>query len=95
MIALSYEKNLNNAFEGSDLESYEASKCAEKLVRDGILYKKPQGKDKTSYSILTGTRMQGKLKIPRNHRNKTDSTLVREEPAKSIELTAAFKTMLC
>ena len=37
------EKNLNNAFEGSDLESGEASKCAE-LVRDGILYRSHKGK---------------------------------------------------
>lgn len=39
-IFLSNEKNLNNAFEGTDLEHGKASSCAEKLVRDGIIYKK-------------------------------------------------------
>ena len=87
------EKNLNNAFEGSDLESGEASKCAEKLVRDGILYKKPQGKDKTSYSILTGTMDAGQIENSKKQfETKPTSTLVQEGTiGESIELTAALR----
>ena len=51
-IFLATEKNVYNVFEGSDLE-HEAIKCAEKLVRDSIIYKKPMGTDKFVYSILT------------------------------------------
>lgn len=37
------EKNVNNAFEGSSFDNGQASRCAESLVREGILYKKPLG----------------------------------------------------
>lgn len=87
------EKNLNNAFEGSDMESGEASKCAEKLVRDGILYKKPQGKDKVSYSILTGTMDAGQIENSKKQfETKSTSTLIQEgSVGESIELTAALR----
>ena len=49
---LANEKNLNSAFEGSDLEG-KASHIAEKLVRDKILYKKIVGKNDV-YSVLIG-----------------------------------------
>jgi len=49
---LANEKNLNSAFEGSDLEG-KASHIAEKLVRDKILYKKIIGKNEV-YSVLIG-----------------------------------------
>ena len=34
------EKNINNAFEGSDMDGGAAGRCTEKLVRDEVLYKK-------------------------------------------------------
>lgn len=46
------EKNVNNAFEGSDLDYGAAGRCAEKLVRDEVLYKKPLGGGKFQYSAL-------------------------------------------
>ena len=59
------------------MESGEASKCAEKLVRDGILYKKPQGKDKVSYSILTGTMDAGQIENSKKQfETKSTSTLI-------------------
>lgn len=48
------DKNLSNAFEGSDLENNRSVSCAEKLVRDGILYKKRMQGDKTVFAVLTG-----------------------------------------
>lgn len=44
------EKNIDNAFEGSDLENGAASRCAEKLVRDKILFKKQLGSGKFQYN---------------------------------------------
>lgn len=87
------DRNLNNAFEGSDLDSGEACKIAEKLVREGILYKKPQGKEKTSYSILTGTMDAGQIESSKKQfESKTTSTLIQEgQLGESIELSAALK----
>ena len=45
------ERNLNNAFEGSDLENDEASRIANSLIPD-ILFKKPLAGGKTQYSAL-------------------------------------------
>lgn len=44
------EKNIDNAFEGSDLENGAASRCAEKLVRDKILFKKQLGSGNFQYN---------------------------------------------
>lgn len=43
------ERNINNAFEGSDLDGSRAGRCAEKLVRDKILFKKQLGNNKFQY----------------------------------------------
>jgi len=53
------EKNLNYAFEGSDLEN--ASKCADKLVRDDVLFKRKIGQNIEVYSIRTGTVDSGQI----------------------------------
>lgn len=37
------EKNIDHAFDGSDLDSGAASRCAEKLVRDKVLFKRQLG----------------------------------------------------
>lgn len=42
-------KNINNVFEGSDLDGDSASRCAQKLVRDKVLYEKPLGGGKMQY----------------------------------------------
>lgn len=43
------ERNINNAFEGSDLDGSRAGRCAEKLVRDKVLFKKQLGGNKFQY----------------------------------------------
>ena len=86
------EKNLCNAFEGSDFDVSEAVKCAEKLVRDGILYKKPLGKDKVSYSILTGMMDAGQIENSKKQfESKPTSSLIQEGSlGESIELTPSL-----
>ncbi len=46
------DRNVNNAYDGSDLENGRAEHIAEKLVRDEILFKKPMGQGKTQYSAM-------------------------------------------
>lgn len=46
------DKNVNNAYDGSDLENGAAEHIAEKLVRDEILFKKPMGQGKFEYSAM-------------------------------------------
>lgn len=53
-IFLPNEKNLNYAFEGTDLENAQSVRCAEKLIRDKVIYKKPQKDGSFLYSVLTG-----------------------------------------
>lgn len=48
------EKNINNAYDGSNLENGEASRIAQKLVRDGILYSKPMGNNTFQFAAITG-----------------------------------------
>ena len=50
------EKNLNNAFEGTDIDD-SASRCAEQLVREKVLFSKPLGGGNSSMQ-LTITRMK-------------------------------------
>lgn len=46
------DRNVNNAYDGSDLENGAAEHIAEKLVRDEILFKKPMGHGKFQYSAM-------------------------------------------
>lgn len=46
------EKNIDNVFEGSDLDNGAPSRIAEKLIRDKILYKKQFGGGKFQFSAL-------------------------------------------
>ena len=52
-IFLPTDKNLNNAFEGSDLDN--ASHVADKLVRENVLYKRKINQNLEVYSVLTGS----------------------------------------
>ena len=53
-ILLPNEENINMVFEGSDLENGEAARCAEKLVRDRVLFKKKIGRDNEIFAVLNG-----------------------------------------
>jgi len=48
------EKNINNAYDGSELENGAAGRIALKLVRDGILYQKPMGNNTFQFAAITG-----------------------------------------
>ena len=88
---LANEKNLNSAFEGSDLEG-KASHIAEKLVRDKILYKKIIGKNEV-YSVLIGEVADEQIdKYKKKYETKTTSSLITEGCLEeAIELPAALK----
>lgn len=45
------EKNLNNAFEGTDMDGSAATHCANQLVQEKVLFKKPLGGSKFQYAI--------------------------------------------
>lgn len=87
------EKNLNLAFEGSDIESGAAGRIAEKLVRDSIVYKKNSGGGNFQYSILTGDMDSNKIEaLKKNFENVSTSTLITEgRLAEAIELPASLK----
>lgn len=87
------EKNINNAFEGSDMDNGAASRCAEKLVREEVLYKKPLGGGKTQFSALVNS---GDMAVIDKHREeikrKTTSTIVNEgQVFEALTLGGALK----
>jgi len=49
------DKNIANAYDGTELESGRAISIAEKLVRDDVIYKKPTGLNKFQYSAMINT----------------------------------------
>lgn len=89
---LANEKNLNNAFEGTDLDTGEASRIAEKLVKDQVLFRKPVGKGFV-YAVLIGEMDSDQIaKYKKQYETKTTSTLVQEgDLYEAIELIASLK----
>lgn len=87
------EKNINNAFEGSDMEDGAASRCAEKLIRDEILYKKSLGDGMTQYSALINAGdMVAIDKFKEEVKKRSTSTLIDEgQVFESITLGGALK----
>lgn len=72
------EKNLNYAFEGSDLENDEAVKAADSMVPD-ILFKKPLPGGKTQYSALINSgNIMDILEEKENQKKKLTSILIQE-----------------
>ena len=87
------EKNVNNAFEGSDMDNGAAGRCAEKLVRDEILYKKPLGGGKTQYSALVNAGDMAAIdKFKEEAKKKSTSQLLNEgEVYDAVTLGGALK----
>lgn len=87
------EKNLNNAFEGSDIDNGAAYQLAEKLVRDEVLYKKPLGGGKMQYSALVNAGDMAAIeKFKDEVKKKTTSTLINEgQLSETITLGGALK----
>lgn len=87
------EKNVDNAFEGSDLDGGAASRCAEKLVRDEVLYKKPLGGGKFQYSALVNVGdMAAVEKFKDEVKKKSTTALIEEgELSEAVSLGSALK----
>jgi len=87
------ERNLNNAFEGSDLDIGAAERIGEKLCRDEILYHKPLGGNKYQYSALINAGdMSAVEKLKEEIRKKTTSALISEgNISEAVTLNGALK----
>lgn len=88
------DKNINNAFEGSDLEGGKAARCAEQLVRDKVVFKKELGGGKFQYTAFSRNDVDpGKIaELEDTVRNKATSALITEGPfADLVELPAALR----
>lgn len=84
-IFLPDERNLNLAFEGTDLDKGQAAKCAEKLIKDKVIYKKPLKNGDFLYSVLTGELDSNQIeKNKRNFDTKTTSTIIKENSLTDI-----------
>lgn len=76
---ISDEKNLNNAFDGSDLDHGSASGIANKLVRDEVLFRKPMGPNKFQYTAITSAGDTTQIeKFKKELMSKSTSTIVDE-----------------
>lgn len=88
------EKNVNNAFEGSDLENDEAARIADSLISD-VLFKKQMRDGKFQYSALINTGNSVELdKEKDNQRKKSTSTLISEndgDVTTAISLSGALR----
>ncbi len=87
------EKNINYAFEGSDIDGGAAGRCAEKLVRDEILYKKPLGGKQFQYSALVNAGdMVAIEKFKENIKEKSTTALIKDgNVPEAIALNGALK----
>ena len=90
---ISNEKNINNAFEGSDLDIGAAGRIAQKLCRDEILYLKPLGGNKYQFSALVNTGDRSAVeKIKEDICKKTTAALIAEgNVSEAISLGGALK----
>lgn len=78
-IFLPNEKNLNLAFEGTDLDRGQAAKCAEKLIKDKVIYKKTLKNGDFLYSVLTGELDSNQIEqYKHTFETKTTSTIIKE-----------------
>lgn len=92
-IFLPNENNLNLAFEGTDFESGQAVKCAEKLVREKVIYKKTLKDGSFLYSILTGEMDASEIEKKKAlYEGKTTSSIIKDEEFKdTIEIPYDLK----
>lgn len=92
-IFLPNENNLNLAFEGTDFESGQAVKCAEKLVREKVIYKKTLKDGSFLYSILTGEMDASEIdKKKALYEGKTTSSIIKDGDFKdTIEIPNDLK----
>ena len=85
------EKNVDNAFEGSDLDSGAAVRCAEKLVRDKVLFKKQLGGGKFQYNAYVSSVDPDQLdKFKKQIDAKSTTSFVLEQLVDRTTITDAF-----
>lgn len=83
------EKNVNNAFEGSDMDGA-AGRCAEKLVRDKVLFKKQLGGGKFQYNAYVNEVSGAELdKFKDEIDRKTTTSLITEQLIDKTSVTDA------
>lgn len=84
------EQNVDNAFEGSDLDGA-AGRCAEKLVRDKVLFKKQLGGGKFQYNAYVNEVSGVELdKFKEEIDRKTTSSLITEQLVDKTTVTDAI-----
>ena len=85
------EKNVDLAFEGSDMDGGAAGRCAEKLVRDKILFKKQLGNGKFQYNAYVNEVSGAELdKFKEDIDRKTTSALITEQLTDRTTVTDAL-----
>ena len=85
------EKNVDHAFEGSDMDGGAAGRCAEKLVRDKILFKKQLGNGKFQYNAYVNEVSGAELdKFKEDIDRKTTSALITEQLTDRTAVTDAL-----
>lgn len=93
-VFLPNEENINNAFEGSDLEQGEAGRIAAKLDRDKILYQHSIGKGRFIYAARLNVADDDKLEEIKNRIKKSATTarlVLDGEIASAIDISGALK----
>lgn len=84
------EKNIDHAFEGSDLDSGAAGRLAEKLVRDKVLFKRQLGNGKFQYNAYVNEVSGAELdKYKAEIDRKTTSALISEQLSDKTTVTDA------
>lgn len=84
------EKNVDYAFEGSDLDGGAAGRCAEKLVRDKVLFKKQLGGGQFQYNAYVNEVSGAELdKFKEEIDKKTTTSLVTEVLTDKTTVTEA------
>lgn len=85
------EKNVDHAFEGSDMDGGAAGRCADKLVRDKILFKKQLGNGKFQYNAYVNEVSGAELdKFKEDIDRKTTSALITEQLTDRTTVTDAL-----
>lgn len=85
------EKNVDHAFEGSDMDGGAAGRCAEKLVRDKVLFKKQLGNGKFQHNAYVNEVSGAELdKFKEDIDRKTTSALITEQLTDRTTVTDAL-----
>ena len=73
------ERNLDNAFDGTDLENDEANKIARSLCRNEVIFKRPLPGGKEQYSAMINATNTDELKNKIEEQRKKDTTRLIDE----------------